>query len=90
MLFEKNRLPTIIQDPLLQTAAFEKVSLGIAEHPIAQNAWADSWTSRARHFQQQVYGQPFRDRYYAANFAFALRIVQSFNTELPGLFPARI
>ncbi|DBA67609.1 TPA: hypothetical protein ACH3X2_001349 [Trebouxia sp. C0005] len=87
MFFEGNRLPAIIQDPLLQTAAFEKVSLGIAEHPLAQNAWADSWTIRARHFQQQVYGQPFRgsEGTMLPTLPLLLRIVQ-----LPGLFPGHI
>ena len=66
MDFRENLLLAIIEDSLLQTPVFEKVSLGIAGHPLAQNAWVDSWTLRARCFQQQVYGLTLQDASYHA------------------------
>lgn len=60
MHFGGNPLPPIIQDPVLQTPEFEKVSLGLAG-PLAQNAWVDSWITKAKCFQEQAYGQSFHD-----------------------------
>ena len=60
MHFGGNPLPTIIEDPRLQTPGLEKVSLGLAETALAQNAWVDSWTIKARYFKQQAYGQPLQ------------------------------
>ena len=66
MDFGGNLLPAIVEDPLLQTPVFEKVSLGLAGHPLAQNAWVHSWTLRARCFQQQAYGLASQDARYHA------------------------
>ena len=60
MHFGGSPLPTIIEDPMLQTPGLEKVSLGLAETALAQNAWVDSWTTKARYFKQQAYGQPLQ------------------------------
>lgn len=68
MHFGGNPLPAIVEDPVLQRPVFHNVSLGLADHPYAQNAWVDSWTDRARRFRQQAYGQPLQGaRYHAAN-----------------------
>lgn len=72
MHFGGNPLPALVEDPVLQTPDFERVSLGLAELPLAQNAWVDSWTTKARCFQQQAYGQLSHDtRYHAGTLAVA-------------------
>ena len=72
MHFGGNPLPALVEDPSLQTPDFERVSLGLAELPLAQNAWVDSWTTKARCFQQQAYGHLSHDtRYHAGTLAVA-------------------
>lgn len=75
MDFGGNLLPAITEDPLLQTPAFEKVSLGLAGHSLAQNAWVDSWTLRARCFQQQAYGLTSQDARYHAGTCCCCRLL---------------
>ena len=73
MHFGGNPLPALVEDALLQTPGFKRVSLGLAELPLAQNTWVDSWTTNARCFQQQAYGQLSHDtRYHAGTLAVAV------------------